>query len=122
MHKELRRLGVQILDRVMVTSLLTEKGAQGGRCVGATGIHTRTGKFYIFNAKSSIICMSRPARVWLFSAELPGLCEFRPTQCIGDGHAMGWRAGAEFTMMEKSVRAEFRIRQKLSSLWRRQQS
>jgi len=107
MYKELRRLGVSIVDRVMVTSLLTEDGVQGARCVGATGFHTRTGKFYIFNAKSSIICMSRPARVWLFSAELPGLCEFRPPQCIGDGHAMGWRAGAEFTMMEKSVRAEF---------------
>ncbi|SHJ07599.1 FAD-dependent oxidoreductase [Lutispora thermophila] len=107
MYKELKRLGVNIVDRVMVTSLLTEDGIQGARCVGATGIHTRTGKFYIFNAKSSIICMSRPARIWLFSAELPGLCEFRPPQCIGDGHAMGWRAGAEFTMMEKSVRAEF---------------
>ncbi|MGI5997814.1 MAG: FAD-dependent oxidoreductase [Lutispora sp.] len=107
MYKELKRLGVNIVDRVMVTSLLTEGGAQGARCVGATGIHTRTGKFYIFNAKSSIMCMSRPARVWLFSPELPGLCEFRPPQCIGDGHAMGWRAGAEFTMMEKSVPAEF---------------
>ncbi len=107
MYKELKRLGVNIVNRVMVTSLLTEGGAQGARCVGATGIHTRTGKFYIFNAKSSIMCMSRPARVWLFSPELPGLCEFRPPQCIGDGHAMGWRAGAEFTMMEKSVPAEF---------------
>ncbi|WP_373000480.1 FAD-dependent oxidoreductase [Lutispora sp.] len=107
MYKELKRLGVNIVDRVMVTSLLTEGGAQGARCVGATGIHTRTGKFYIFNAKSSIMCMSRPARVWLFSPELPGLCEFRPPQCIGDGHAMGWRAGAEFNMMEKSVPAEF---------------
>lgn len=107
MYKELRRLDVQIVDRVMVTSLLTEGGLQETRCIGATGMHMRTGKFYIFSAKSSIICMSRPARVWLFSAELPGLCEFRPTQCIGDGHAMGWRAGAEFAMMEKSVPAEF---------------
>lgn len=38
---------------------------------------------------------------------MTGLSEFRPTQTIGDGHAMGWRAGAEFTMMEKSVKAEF---------------
>ena len=107
MHQELKRLGVKICDRVMVTSLLTEKGKQGARCIGATGIHTRTGKFFVFKAKSSIMCMSRPARVWLFSAELTGLCEFRPTQCIGDGHAMGWRAGAAFSMMEKSVVGEF---------------
>ena len=107
MYKELKALGVTVCDRVMVTSLLTENGQQGARCIGATGIHTRTGKFYVFKGKSSIICMSRPARVWLFSAAYPGLCEFRPTQCVGDGHAMGWRAGAEFSMMEKSVPAEF---------------
>jgi len=107
MYNELRKLGVKIYDRVMITSLLTEEGKQGGSCIGATGINTRTGKFYIFRGKASIMCMSRPARIWLFSAALPGLCEFRPTQCIGDGHAMGWKAGAEFTMMEKSVRGEF---------------
>lgn len=107
MYSEMKRLGVKIIDRVMVTSLLTEGGRQGARCVGATGVHTRTGKFYIFRGKATVMCMSRPARVWLFSSDHTGLCEFRPPQCIGDGHAMGWRAGAEFTMMEKSVRAEF---------------
>ncbi|WP_297098385.1 FAD-dependent oxidoreductase [uncultured Draconibacterium sp.] len=107
MYKELKRLGVKIYDRIMVTSLLTAKNGDEIQCIGATGMHTRTGKFFVFKSKSSIMCMSRPARIWLFSAELPGLAEFRPTQCIGDGHAMGWRAGAEFTMMEKSVGAEF---------------
>lgn len=107
MTRELKRLGVKVVDRVMVTSLLTENGKNGAKCIGATGIHTRTGKFYVFSAKASIITMSRPARIWLFSAAHPGLCEFRPLQCIGDGHAMGWRAGAEFNMMEKSVRAQF---------------
>ncbi len=107
MFRELKHLGVKIIDRVMVTSLLTGSGKQGNRIIGATGIHTRTGRFYSFKARASIMCMSRPARIWLFSASLPGLCEFRPTQCVGDGHAMGWRAGAEFTMMEKSVGAEF---------------
>ncbi len=107
MFKECKKLGVTIVDRVMVTSLLTEGGKQGARCIGATGIHSRTGKFFIFQSRSTVMCMSRPARIWLFSSTHTGLCEFRPTQCIGDGHAMGWRAGAEFTMMEKSVRAEF---------------
>ncbi|MDP4222749.1 MAG: FAD-binding protein [Bacteroidota bacterium] len=107
MYRELKRLGVRVIDRVMITSLLSESGKQGNRITGAAGIHTRTGRFYIFSAKASIMCMSRPARIWLFSGSLPGLCEFRPPQCVGDGHAMGWRAGAEFTMMEKSVRAEF---------------
>lgn len=107
MYRELKRLGVKIIDRVMITSLLTEGGEPGNRCVGAAGIHSRTGKFFILNAKASIMCLSRPSRIWLFSSDHTGLCEFRPPQCIGDGHAMGWRAGAEFTMMEKSVVAEF---------------
>lgn len=107
MYKELKKLGVVIVERVMVTSLLTQNGKVGEKVIGATGINTRTGKFHVFRGKTSILAMSRPARIWLFSSGLPGLCEFRPTQCIGDGHAMGWRAGAKFTMMEKSIVAEF---------------
>ena len=107
MERECRRLGVRIVDRVMVTALLTEGGKNGGRCVGAAGVHTRTGAFCVFSAKASVMAMSRPARVWLFSSAHPGLCEFRPLSTVGDGHAMGWRVGAEFNMMEKSVRAEF---------------
>ena len=62
-------------------------------------MNVRTGKFMIFRAKATILTMSRPARVWLFNPDLVGLCEFRPTQSIGSGHAMGYRAGIEFTMM-----------------------
>jgi len=107
MAAELKRLGVTVLERVMVTALLTKDGRPGADCVGAVGFHTRTGRYYVLSARATVMAMSRPARVWLFSAAYPGLCEFRPLQCIGDGHAMGWRAGAEFNMMEKSVRAEF---------------
>ena len=112
--KEMRRLGVRILERTEATALLVSKKRQAGdedgksvRGAGAMGMDVHTGKFYIFRAKSTILAMSRPARVWLFDSDLPGLCEFRPMQSIGSGHAMGWRAGVEFTMMEKSVRAEF---------------
>lgn len=107
LYKECLKLGVKIVDRTMVTSLLTKDGKEEERVIGATGINTRTGKFIIFKGKASILCMSRPARIWLFSAGLPGLCEFRPLQAIGDGHAMAWKAGVEMTMMEKSVQAEF---------------
>ena len=102
-----RQLGVTILDRTMATSLLSEDGCESSRIVGATGVHTRTGRFLVFQAKATVLCMSRPSRLWLFSTEMPGVSEFRPPQCCGDGHAMAWRAGAEFTMMEKSVRAEW---------------
>ena len=107
LYNECKRLGVQIYDRVMATSLLTENGQQGGKILGATGVNSRTGEFFIFKAKATILCMARPARIWLFSPGLPGISEFRPIQCTGDGHAMGWRAGVEFTMMEKSIRGQW---------------
>jgi len=107
MARGCRRAGVRVFDRVMATSLLTADGKPGARITGAVGVHARTGKFMIFKAKAVVICTSRPTRLWLFSPELPGISEFRPFSCCGDGHAMAWRAGAEFTMMEKSVKGEW---------------
>jgi len=107
MAAEMRRLGITLVEHVAVTSLLTQGGANGARCIGATGISVRTGGFYVFSGRAVVMALSRPARLWLFSAAYPGLCEFRPLSCIGSGHAMGWRTGAEFTMMEKSVQGEF---------------
>ena len=107
LYKELKRLGVKIYDRTEATALLTSGEGKAKKGAGAIGMNVRTGKLMIFRAKSTILTMSRPARVWLFNPDLVGLCEFRPTQSIGSGHAMGWRAGVEFTMMEKSVKGEF---------------
>ncbi|MFW9827427.1 MAG: FAD-dependent oxidoreductase [Candidatus Thorarchaeota archaeon] len=107
LYKECKRLGVKICDRTMATSLLTKGGRQGEKVVGATGVNTRTGEFLIFKAKATILCMSRPTRIWLFSPGLPGVSEFRPPQCVGDGHAMGWRVGVEFTLMERSIRGQW---------------
>lgn len=107
LYKELKRLGVKIYDRTEATALLTAEIDGKTRGIGAMGMNVRTGKFLAFSAKSTILTMSRPARIWLFNPDLVGLCEFRPTQSIGSGHAMGYRAGVEFTMMEKSVKGEF---------------
>ena len=107
LHGECQRLGIELFDRTMATTLLTEGTKQGARIVGAIGVDARSGEFIVFKSKATVLCMSRPTRVWLFSPGLPGISEFRPPQCTGDGHAMGWRAGVEFTMMEKSIRAEW---------------
>ena len=107
LYRELKRLGVKIFDRTEATSLLLSEEDGKRRGAGAVGMNVRTGKILVFRAKSTILTMSRPARVWLFNPDLVGLCEFRPPQSIGSGHAMGWRAGIEFTMMEKSVQGEF---------------
>ena len=107
LFKELKRLGVRVYDRTEATALLTKVENGKKRGIGAMGMNVRTGKFMVFKAKATILTMSRPARLWLFNPDLVGLCEFRPTQSIGSGHAMGYRAGIEFTMMEKSVKGEF---------------
>ena len=107
LRNELDKLGVKVYDYTEATALLTAEAEGRKRGVGAVGMNVHTGKIMVFHAKSTILTMSRPARLWLFSPDLTGLCEFRPMQSIGSGHSMGWRAGMEFTMMEKSVRAEF---------------
>ncbi len=107
LEKELRRLGVKIYDYTEATALLTAKVKGKKQGIGAIGMNVHTGKIHVFQAKATILAMSRPARIWLFNSDYMGLSEFRPPQSIGSGHAMGYRAGVEFTLMEKSVRGEY---------------
>ena len=107
MYRGAKLAKVEIVDRTMGAGLLTEDGKIGSRVVGAVGINGRTGKFTVCRAKAVIMAMSRPTRLWLFAPGNTGISEFRPPQCTGDGHAMAWRVGAEFTMLEKSVQGEW---------------
>jgi succinate dehydrogenase/fumarate reductase flavoprotein subunit len=103
LQRACKRLGVEIYDRVMVTSLLTEGGKPGGRVVGATGVNVRTGEFYLFKGKATVSCLGTPERLWTFSTELRGFASvFFDPNLTGDGFDIGWRAGAEFAMMEKT--------------------
>ena len=103
LYNELKRLGVQIYDRIMVTGLLNEGGKQGGRVVGAMGVNVRTGEFYIFNSKAAILSMSVFAGQWVFSTEIAGLSSiFNDPNNSGDGTAMAWNAGAGLALMERS--------------------
>jgi succinate dehydrogenase/fumarate reductase flavoprotein subunit len=102
LYNELKRLGVAIYDHVMVTSLLTEGGKQGARVVGATGLNMRTGEFYIFKAKATVLSTGAPAGLWIFSTELAGAPLFQEPNLTGEGTAMAWQAGAELTMLERS--------------------
>jgi len=105
--KQLKIKGVRVLDHTEATALLTSGSGVDKTAGGAICMNVHTGRISVIQAKATVLAMSRPARVWLFNADTPGLCEFRPFQSIGSGHAMGWKAGVEFTMMEKSVRGEF---------------
>jgi succinate dehydrogenase/fumarate reductase flavoprotein subunit len=86
----------------MATSLLTENGEQGRRVIGATGLHTRTGEFYIFKAKATIMSASAPEGLWVFSTETKGASTHGDPNNAGDSTAMAWRAGAEMALMERS--------------------
>ena len=103
---ELKRLKVPLYERVMVTSLLTEGGKPGNKVVGATGINSRTGEFYIFKAKATISCMSTASSVWVFARELMGSASsIGCPLCTGEGFSIAWNAGAELALMEKSAPA-----------------
>ena len=102
LKKECLRLGVQVFDRVMGTSLLNENGVQGARIVGATGLNNRTGEFLIFRAKSVILSTATAGSMWMMSMEHGGYSNMHSRNINGDGTTMAWRAGATLTMMEKS--------------------
>jgi len=104
LYNELKRLGVEMCEHVMVTSLLTEGGRPGTRVVGATGMNVRTGEFYVFKAKATVLTTGPSSRLWIFSTELLGSNDVHDDpNCAGDGNAIAWEAGAEFALMEASM-------------------
>jgi succinate dehydrogenase/fumarate reductase flavoprotein subunit len=100
LYKGMRKLGVEILDRVMITAFLVEGEGASRRVCGAMGIHTRTGEFYIIEAKAVVLATGLPGRIWNFSTEYRST--FRDPNCTGEGVSAAWRAGAEFTRLEES--------------------
>ena len=102
LYNEMKRLGVDIHNRIVVTSLLTEGGKQGARVVGATGVNTRTGEFYVFKSKATIIATGGAGRLWLFAPELTASSSMGDLNNAGVGQAIGWNAGAEFACMEQT--------------------
>jgi succinate dehydrogenase/fumarate reductase flavoprotein subunit len=103
LKKECQRLGVQIFDRVMATSLLTEGGVQGARVIGATGFNSRTGEFLIFRSKATVLATAGDFYMWMLDTEHAGCKQFRSRTATGDGLAMAWKAGAELTLLENTV-------------------
>jgi succinate dehydrogenase/fumarate reductase flavoprotein subunit len=55
--RKVRKIGVQVVDYVLVTKLLK----QGGRVVGAVGFHVLDGTPYIFKAKSVVLALGNGA-------------------------------------------------------------
>ena len=88
--------GVEIYNRVAGTGLLTN----GDKIVGATGIHMRTGEFYVFQAKAVIMAtgmdqwrLFKPNSGHWFNSQ-------SPPYITGDGEAMAIRAGVEVFILQ----------------------
>jgi succinate dehydrogenase/fumarate reductase flavoprotein subunit len=93
--RAVRRAGARILDRVMVTELLTENG----EIAGVVGYGTRDGKIHRILAKAVIMTTGRVNRLY---KPFPGLTFAirMPPALTGDGKAAMFRAGVELINME----------------------
>jgi succinate dehydrogenase/fumarate reductase flavoprotein subunit len=95
-----RKRGVKILNKVQVVDLLKQEE----RVVGAVGFNIIDGRFYIFNAKSTVLAN--------------GLCGDRTdlfAASCGDGVAAAYRAGAAMRNAEFGSMVGFRLREGYTS-------
>ena len=93
--RQARHLGARIVNRVMVTDLLTD----GNRVVGAVGVSTRNAELKVFRAKAVILSTGNIYRLYMNRSGVPFNLAFPPHE-TGDGHGMALRAGAELLNME----------------------
>jgi succinate dehydrogenase/fumarate reductase flavoprotein subunit len=101
--KEIDRLEIERVERVMSTSLLTEDGKVGSRVIGATGVHMLTGEMYVFKGKTVIVATGGVYGMWNYRNDILGAnSEFPCPNGAGDGHAMAYNAGAGIIMMERA--------------------
>ncbi|MFX1274586.1 MAG: FAD-dependent oxidoreductase [Promethearchaeota archaeon] len=100
LRKKARKMGVKIMNKIQVVDLLK----QDDRVVGAVGFNIIDKKFYIFNAKSTILAN--------------GGCNYVVTKMWsagrGDGIAAAYRAGAEMRNAEYANWTEIRYKANLN--------
>jgi len=92
--------GADIYNRITGTSILVE----GEKCVGATGLGVRDGKFYVFHAKATVIATGGAGTLYKsYTADSTdsGAQIWMCPYCVGSGYAMGFRKGAELTSLEQ---------------------
>ena len=93
-RKKALKIGVKVLDRIMITDLLK----QDGRVVGAVGFHTRDGDFYTFKSKATVVATGQGT----FKA--PG---YPHDYWTADGESMCYRAGLGLTSREFGQQCEY---------------
>jgi len=81
MSRVARKRGVEQVNKVMMTGLLTSDE----RVVGAVGFNLLDGDFYVFESHATVVATGS---TW-YKGLLPG-----QRDCTGDGYAIAYRAGA----------------------------
>lgn len=99
LENEARRRGAVIINRVMCVDLLKE----GERVCGAVGISTRDDAVHVFRAGG--VALGTGSAIRLYPGCTPS-CLFNARlcpNCVGDGRAMAFRAGADMASLEIPV-------------------
>ena len=94
-----RKTGTRVLDRTMLTSIITRDGA----AIGATAINTRTGKFLVIKAKAILLATGGAARLYPYPwASFPNNLFYTLTSPVnhGGGQISALNAGAKLYCME----------------------
>ena len=95
LSRQVKRNKIQVINRVMATSVLT----QDGRAIGITGLDVRSGDMYVIKSKAILLCTGACGRLGLpASGYLYGTYE-NPTNA-GDGYSMAYQAGAKLSNIE----------------------
>jgi succinate dehydrogenase/fumarate reductase flavoprotein subunit len=84
MRRQALKIGVKIFDRIMITDLFKQDGV----IIGAVGFHTRTGDFFTFRAKATVMSTGNGTFDAAGAMTPVGFLSY-------DGEAMAYRAGAE---------------------------
>ncbi|NVM22845.1 MAG: FAD-binding protein [Desulfobacterales bacterium] len=86
--REVKRLGIPVLDHMMIKDLLKEKDT----VVGAVGLELETDTLLIIQAKSVILATGGAGNLYHLTTNPPGI--------TGDGYAVAYKAGAQLQDME----------------------
>jgi len=86
--KEVKRLGITVLDNVMVADLVKEKDT----VVGAVGLELETDTILIINAKTVILATGGVGNLYNLTTN--------PLGVTGDGYALAYKVSAQLSGME----------------------
>jgi len=86
--EEAQRLGIDILDEIMITDILKD----GDVLAGAVGLDLKSDTVLIIKAKAVVIATGGAGNLYSLTTNIPGI--------TGDGYALAFKAGAQLADME----------------------